>query len=244
MTELFTYFMAISIVDFRIPADIEAALIREGFSVIKTEPYERLSAPLSGHPDMIFSKIGNSLFTPRDYFLGHRALIDKIKAKAPSLRIITTEDLPSSEYPNDAKMNILTKGGALFLNPRSASPELISYAKTAGLRIYSARQGYPACTSLIVGNSAITADRGMARLFSSAGLGTLIIENGGISLPPYPYGFIGGASGIHRNRVYFIGNLDSHPDAGKIREVCENEGFLPISLGTSILLDLGGIIFI
>ena len=236
--------MAISIVDFRIPEDIEAALIREGFSVIKTEPYERLSLPLSGHPDMIFSKIGDSLFTPRDYFENHRALMDKIKSAAPSIRIITTEDLPSSDYPNDAKMNVLASGRALFLNPRSASPELLCYAKAAGLEIYSAKQGYPACTSLIVGGSAITADRGMARLFSLAGLKVLTIEDGGISLPPYPFGFIGGASGIYRDRVYFIGDIDTHENADKIKEVCENEGFFPVSLGSSILLDLGGIIFI
>ena len=236
--------MASAIVDFRIPHEAEAALAREGFSVIKTEPHDRLPPPLSGHPDMIFSKIDASLFTTRDYFDKHTSLIDKIKSASPSLEIITTEDLPSAEYPNDAKMNILTTKTAVFLNPKTASSELISHAKASGREIHFTRQGYPACTSLIVGNTAISADRGMARLFSCVGLNTLVIDDGGILLPPYPFGFIGGASGVYRDRVYFIGNLDAHRAGEKIKSACLGEGFIPISLGSFPLVDLGGIIFI
>jgi hypothetical protein len=71
-----------------------------------------------------------------------------------------------------------------------------------------------------------------------------LINDGGISLPPHQYGFIGGASGVVGNRVYFFGNLDLHPDAKIIGEAITSEGFIPVSLSDEELSDFGGIIAI
>ena len=71
-----------------------------------------------------------------------------------------------------------------------------------------------------------------------------MINDGGISLPPHQYGFIGGASGVVGKRVYFFGDLDLHPDANIIREAIISEGFIPVSLSDEELSDFGGIIAI
>ena len=69
-------------------------------------------------------------------------------------------------------------------------------------------------------------------------------ENGDISLSPYEYGFIGGASGVFRDKLYFIGDLRLHRDAEKIENAARLQGLSPVSLGSFPLIDLGKIIFI
>ena len=95
---------------------------------------------------------------------------------------------------------------------------------------------------LAFGNSAITADAGLASVLKNNGVKVTLINQGGISLPPHEYGFIGGASGVVDNKIYFFGNLDSHPDVKAIREAILSEGYLPVSLSDEELSDFGGII--
>ena len=104
------------------------------------------------------------------------------------------------------------------------------------------KQGYPACSVLHFGNSAITADRGLAQVLSENGIKVTLIRPGYISLPPYEYGFIGGASGVVDKNVYFFGDLSTHPDCEIIRKAVIAEGYAPISLSDEKLADFGGII--
>ena len=121
----------------------------------------------------------------------------------------------------------------------------MEYAKAAGLEINNTKQGYPACTTLALSNSsAISADEGMARVLSQNGINVTLINNGDISLPPYEYGFIGGASGVYRDKLYFIGDYKLHRDAEKIENSIKEVNLTPLSLGAFPLLDLGRIIFI
>lgn len=236
--------MKTAIVDYRISAECEQALVAEGFAVIRTEPYRRLSQPICAHTDMLLFKLADRLFTPRDYYESHRGLFEKIENACPSVKIIKTSDIPEADYPRDAKMNLLSAGGAIFANRASASGEIISYAEGLGLDICEVKQGYPACTVLVLRRAAITADRGMARALERRGLSVTLISEGGVSLPPYKHGFIGGAAGIYGRHVYFAGALSRHPDGDRIAEACRIAGFEPISLGSAPLHDVGGILFL
>ena len=84
----------------------------------------------------------------------------------------------------------------------------------------------------------------MAKALRAAGIRVTEIEEGHIMLPPHQYGFIGGAAGCDGKNVYFLGNLDLHPDAEKIKSAILLEGLVPISLCDGGLIDLGGIRFI
>ena len=92
-------------------------------------------------------------------------------------------------------------------------------------------------------SAAITADRGMAEILKKHGIRATLIEHGGISLPPYEYGFIGGAGEVHDGKLYFFGDVNTHPDKDKIMSAAESEGLTVISLCAGVLRDLGGILF-
>jgi hypothetical protein len=105
-------------------------------------------------------------------------------------------------------------------------------------------QGYPACTVLKLSDgAAVTADRGMAKVLSEHGIRVYLIEDGGIALPPYEYGFIGGSAGVHDGVVYFLGDVSRHPSYAAILAALECEGLRHVSLSGGALVDLGGILF-
>ena len=70
-----------------------------------------------------------------------------------------------------------------------------------------------------------------------------MICQGGITLPPYEYGFIGGSSGVYGKKIYFFGDITRHKDADKILKAINDEGYTAVSLSDEELTDLGGIIF-
>jgi hypothetical protein len=138
----------------------------------------------------------------------------------------------------------LVIGNKIICKSDSVSHAIPEFAKEHGYEIIHTNQGYPTCSVLTFGSSAITADAGLADLLEKNGIRVTLIKSGGISLPPYEYGFIGGASGVVGNKVYFFGNLDLHPDAEIIRRAIEGEGYTAISLSDEELGDFGGIIAI
>ena len=60
-------------------------------------------------------------------------------------------------------------------------------------------------------------------------------------MPPYEYGFIGGATGSDLNNVYFCGELKNHPDSDKIIAFCKKCGKKAVSLSRDRLKDYGTI---
>ena len=120
-------------------------------------------------------------------------------------------------------------GGSLYL-----------FANENGLTIIHTNQGYPACTTLAFGNSAITADPGMAKVLRNEGVNVLQITEGHIALPPHEYGFIGGASVVIGNKVCFYGDIKRHPDGEAIISFIGESGFEAMSLSDEPLVDFGG----
>lgn len=237
--------MKLAIVDGRMPEKMKRTLLCRGFYLIETAAYDALPTPTSAHPDMLMFFHGNTLISSADYCEKAPYIFEDISRHVPNLKLIFTDDKPSKSYPNDTVFNALVMGNRLFAKERSVSKEILKYAALCGLETVNVSQGYPACTVLAVNeDNAITADRGMKATLSRNGISVTLIENGDISLPPYEYGFIGGAAGVFGNDIYFMGEIRRHRDYEKISKALKNLGFNLVSLSDGELLDLGRIIFI
>ncbi len=234
------------ITDSRLPSAAQDALRRMGFSVFTLPKDNRLQDALCSHTDMLLFRYGDSVITEGEYYRQNKALLDKI-ADCTGASFITCKKNFLSIYPSDAILNALVIGDRLFIKSDTAAEEITELCKSAGLKIYTSRQGYPACTVLPLGKAAaITADRGMAGVLETAGVRvTLISDSEKILLPPYEYGFIGGCAGVYRDTVYFIGNLDAHPDSEAIKRAINEVGMRYASLmpDSDSLFDLGGLLF-
>ena len=252
MAELFVSLVKImkkvfAFVDERCPKSAVSALIREGFYPIPVPPFPHLSDPVSSHTDMLLFLADRTLISYADYAEENEEFFKLVrtltKDRGINLRFIS--DAVSKEYPLDARLNALSVGGRLFLKTDTAAGALTEWAKSRGIRTVHTNQGYPACTVLKLSDgAAVTADRGMARIMSNEGIRVTLIEEGGVSLPPYSHGFIGGAAGVYRDTVYFVGKIEEHPSYNIIKSAALSEGLRLVSLGDTGLLDVGGILFL
>lgn len=230
------------IVDYRITHKCERALEKEGFYLIKLPSDPSLPDSVASHPDTVLFFCDREIITTADYCDAAAYVFSDIREDYPDIKISFTDDIRSKDYPRDCIMNALVIGKKIFCKSDTVSESILSFAKSREYEIVHTNQGYPACSVLSFGNSAITSDRGLGSLLQNNGIKVTLIEQGGISLPPYEYGFIGGASGVVGRKIYFFGNLEDHKDAEKIKEAIISEGFTPISLSDEGLSDFGGII--
>ena len=230
------------IVDNRITDKCERTLMKEGFYIIKLPADPDLGDAVSSHPDTVLFYADGEIITTADYCDRAAYIFSDIREFCPDVKIHFTCDRRAAIYPDDCIMNALVIGNRIFCKADSISRAIIDFAKSRGYEIIHTSQGYPACMTLVFGECAITADQGLASLLENNGVSVTLIAHGHISLPPYQYGFIGGASGVVGSKVYFFGDISKHPDCDRICDAIRSAGYTPISLSDEDLTDFGGII--
>lgn len=156
--------------------------------------------------------------------------------------VFAGEDEFFPDYPGNAAYCAAVLDGVLIHRLDITSPRLLAAAE--GYARINVRQGYAKCSTVIVdGKSLITSDRGIARAASEFGLGVLYVSGGGVLLPGYPEGFIGGASGRVKDELFFNGSLDFHPHGSKIRAFIRERGIKIWEASGLPLRDIGSIIY-
>lgn len=198
-----------------------------GFSLVLLPPDSSLPEPVSAHADMLL--FGN--IVQKDYYDRNKKLFD-------GFDMILAEESFGNEYPKDILLNAFAVGDTLFGRLESVSKAIKKlYPKAVNLR-----QGYAKCSTLLFGNNAVTADKGIADALRNFGCNILMIRPGNISLAGYDYGFIGGASFVYENKVIFFGNIAKHPDYIAIRDFINTAGYEILYDRSSPLTDIGGAI--
>ena len=233
----------IAVVDTRLPDAMYRRLMMHGWHVVALPPSPRLGSAVASHPDMLIASVGGELVTSADYCETAACAISEIYDNL-RVKIHFTSDVHGEKYPSDVIFNSLIIKDKIFARLDTLSPYLIELSRKKELTPVNMNQGYPACTVLKLSDEAvITADEGAARVLRENGIRVYMIENGGIRLSPYEYGFIGGAAGRWQDTVYFMGDARTHPSWDRINEAISAEGLRVVMLGEGPLLDLGGILF-
>lgn len=236
----------IAIVDSRISREAERKLTLSGYRVITLPPFSKLSPAVASHPDMLIRRIGNEYISYADYCEEASYVFSDLSLLSigTKTRFTFTADEVAPTYPSDVGLNALIMGKKLFCREASASRAMLNSARESGLEIVNVNQGYPACTVLKLSeDAAVTADSGMAKILGKHGIRVTLIEQGGISLPPHEYGFIGGAGEVDEGKLYFFGDPKLHRYGEKIIEAANAEGLSIVPLSADGLSDLGGILF-
>ena len=210
-----------------------------GYTVLPLPPFEKLGKPVCTHADMLFFSYSDTVITHKEYYKRAREIFDTICSDC-RLKLVLTDDDIRPEYPRDIAFNAIALGGVLYSNTPCTS--------SAVSDIFSERvhvkQGYSACSTLVLSDRyVITADPSLSREYGNNGIEVCLISNGSISLPPYDCGFIGGASGVDGDTVYFTGSIDLHEDGERIKSVIYEHNMKTISLSDDTLFDVGGIKF-
>lgn len=159
-------------------------------------------------------------------------------------RPVFYEGVPLPRYPENAALCAVMLDGLLIHRPDITAPALRETCRALGFREVNVRQGYAKCSCVVVdGRSLITSDPGIyAALSREPGLSLLKIREGFVSLPGFPTGFLGGASGRVGDEIVFNGDLTAHPDFPAIRDFIRSRRLGVRTFPGIELCDIGSII--
>ena len=207
------------------------ALERLGFEVLRVPPNRSVDTPVSDHADIQLCRIGNTVFVAAE----QPALADAIRRRGYRVRMLRQQL---------CGMECAVVGHCAVLHPGAVAPEVQEYVQQQGYLIVPVRQGYARCAVLPVGTDmVVTADPGIAAALRQIGIELLLIRSGGISLPGYDTGFIGGCGGMPDPHTLIVsGNLRQHPDYEQIHMVLQQRRITLYCL-PGPLTDVGGLQF-
>ena len=224
-------------------ADEYINALQKEFSILRIPPDCRLDLPVSSHADMNIFVLNESAVLSCDYITKYPYIKHYLENEC-GVKVILSDGERRKEYPYDIMLNVLVCDDICFSLEKHTCNEIKELIKLHGFRYKNIRQGYAACSSLSFGKCIISADASVINAAESVGIKCLKISSGGIHLEGYNEGFIGGASGVCENTVYFTGNVKKHPDGEKILRFIETEGFNINCLSDGELYDIGGIKFV
>lgn len=211
-----------------------------GIKSLSLQPYASLDLPVSTHADMLLCVIDKSVFCYETYYQENFDLFKQIESAGYS--IIRVERECSKRYPRDIALNVLVIDKILFCNKRYVASEILNYAKENCYKIIDVKQGYSACSTMIIDKkNVITADNGMRMALEKEKIKVHFISSEGIKLPGYNCGFIGGSGVVAENKAYFFGSIEKHPDYEKIKNVFDDKKIKIIEIIPDDVCDFGGV---
>ena len=238
-----------------LPLDAKNVLIGEKYSDILEESLKNIGLMpifvpdnscvderVSGHADLSVLHMGKENVVLAKYLKGS-AFEEMLRDLG--MNVCFSDLNQGKEYPSDSPLNICVCGKNIIYNPRSAETTLVEKLTSVGgyneLRV---KQGYTKCSVCIVNeNAIITADEGIHRAASEAGIHSLKICPGFIELPGYEFGFIGGASfKIDCSTLAFTGHLDEHPNKKEILEFASLHNIKVVYITNKPAFDVGSVI--
>lgn len=204
-------------------------------------PDPALPAPICHHPDTLLCTIPGYLFLPQTYYYANAAFFDDI-ARLANVTLCTLSTPHGSAYPADAAYNGVLCGRYLLGKTAILAPEIPDTAKKCGYTPISVRQGYAACSAIVLGDALFTSDPSILRAVGEfPAITATRLDAFPIALPGYDCGFPGGCCGLVGDTLYWFGT----PDAQVLTPVhthCRMHGITECVLWESPrLTDYGGI---
>ena len=197
---------------------------------------------LSGHADLSVLHVGGEGIFLAPYLKGSEL---EEKLTALGAENFFPQLVQNDTYPNDAQFNICLAGKTAFCNRETSSSTIVNYlTNVEGFTGVYGRQGYARCSMCVVQHNAlITSDPGLYKAAVNCGFDVLKIAPGGIELPGFQYGFIGGATfKLAADTLAFTGVLDQLQDRDRILAFLEAHNVKPVYITDIPLFDIGSAI--
>ncbi len=204
-------------------------------------PDPALPAPIRHHPDTLVCTLPGHLFLPDTYYRANAAFFDEIAADA-GVTLCPLSTPHGSAYPADAAYNGVVCGRYLFARTDTLASGIVECARRAGYTPVSVRQGYAACSAIVLGVALFTADPSILHAaVGLPGISVFPLTPFSIALPGYSCGFPGGACGLVGDTLYWFGTPDA-PALTAVHAYCMSRGIAECVLcETPGLADCGGI---
>ena len=228
----------LAVISENVPASM-ADKLAAYFDILCLPPDKTISKPISSHPDMILSQIGDTLIVPESYYKEYPETVGCI-VNYSGLRLTLSGAPRSAAYPLDVSLNAAVGENFVICRKDTCAPEILTCADALGYSIIHVKQGYAGCSCIITPAGIITSDKGICSAISS---NVLYVTNSGIILPGYDIGFIGGCGGFCEGALYFFGDITASTAGKAISVFADKNGYKTVPLSPDLLTDFGGIKF-
>lgn len=169
-----------------------------------------LKGAVATHPDMsLFKYDEDTLIASRESFDYYNEIF-----KGTKINIINANEDPHEKYPSDVKFNALRIGEHLICKRDVCAKSIIKRFDEA--KIINSSQGYVKCSIIDVGSEYFASDdKYLYEIIKSFGKKCILLDKGFVKIKDYDYGFIGGASGYARDKIFLTGKIIN--EANRIR---------------------------
>ena len=209
-----------------------------GYEVITTNVVEEFLFFEKHHADMQCLKIKDTYFVLKNC----KRLSDALNKQG--LNVIETALYAGEKYPNNVLLNCIYLNDKLYCKKSAVDKNVAEFCKRNKIEIVNVNQGYAKCSTAIIDNKFITADKSIYSALTKDGVEGILITPGDINLNGVNYGFIGGCCFSYENTVYFTGDVTKHRDYKKIANFCHCNNKNIMYLSKEKLYDIGGFVLL
>lgn len=169
-----------------------------------------LKGTVKTHPDMsLFKYDEETLIGSQESFDYYNEIF-----KGTKIKIINADEDPYEKYPSDVKFNALRVGEHLICKKEVCAKSIIKRFDVN--KIINSSQGYVKCSVIDVGSEYFASDdKYLYEIIKFLGKKCILLDKGFVKIKDYDYGFIGGASGYARDKIFLTGKIIS--EANRIR---------------------------
>ena len=158
--------------------------------------------------------------------------------------VVETEKSIKKDYPDNVLLNALFINNKLYCKETALDNSVKKHCEKNGIEIINVNQGYTKCSTAVINDCFITADKGIFKALTENGVEGVLINSGDILLPGADYGFIGGCCFCYNDTVFFTGDINGHTDSKKIKDFIYKKGLKIESLTDEDLYDIGGFVVV
>lgn len=172
--------------------------------VIRTKDNINADPRIADHPDVSLHPINEELFVCDPFLYDYYQPI----LKPYKIDLITGEKSVSKLYPWDCIYNV-SRLGPYYIHNFSTDKILSNYLIKYGFEKIVVNQGYSKCSSLILNyDTIVTSDMGLYKALKPYPLNVELFPYGGVSLPGYDTGFLGGSAGmVSEDELILFGDI-------------------------------------
>ncbi len=172
-----------------------------------------LKGAVATHPDMsLFKYDEETLIASHESFEYYNEIF-----KATKINVINANEDPLEKYPGDVKFNALRVGERLICK-KDVCAEAIMNSFDEGKTINSS-QGYVKCSVIDIGSEYfVTDDKYLQKIINGLGHKSILLDKGLVKIKDYDYGFIGGASGYARDKIFLTGFIKDETNRFRLEE--------------------------
>lgn len=193
-----------------------------------------LKGAVKTHPDMsIFKYDEETLFTSQESFDYYNEIFKNTK-----INIINANEDPLEKYPSDVKFNALRVADHLICKKDVCAKSIIK--RFDDNKIINSSQGYVKCSIIDVGSEYfVSDDKYLYEIIKSLGKKCILLDKGFVKIKDYDYGFIGGASGYARDKIFLTGKIINEANRIRLEEFAREINKELIYLTEYDIFDIG-----